>query len=53
MPANVSVIGTASPRLGFPGVTSKVPAYLKVIGKVTSAAAGACLVQHTETPPRA
>jgi hypothetical protein len=40
VPANVSVIGTASPRLGFPGVTSKVPAYLKVIGKVTSAGAG-------------
>jgi hypothetical protein len=35
----VPVNGTASEVLGSPGVTSKMPAYLKVIGKVAAAAA--------------
>ena len=40
VPVNVSVSGTASQTLGFPGVTSNVPAYFRVIGTVTAADAG-------------
>jgi hypothetical protein len=40
VPVTVSVIGTPSQGLGFPGVNSKVPVYLKVIGTLTVAAAG-------------
>ena len=47
VPVNVSVIGTPSQGLGFPGVTSKVPAYLKVIGPLTAAAGTANSATHS------